>query len=210
MQNLKKCIHLNLRDSWRKIGFFRTKYFTNFIFIHINKTGGSSIEKALEAPLIHKTALEFKKDIGENRWEQRFSFAIVRNPWDRAVSQFHYRQMINKTGLASKTLSFDDWIKRVYVDGDQQYVDEEKMFLTQSAWVSNEKDEIIVDFIGKFEELQSSWDFISKELHREQTTLPHIKKSSRQDYRTYYNDDSVEIITNFFEADIKNFGYKFD
>jgi hypothetical protein len=210
MQDISKEIYINIRDIWRRVGFVHTKYFSDFIFIHINKTGGSSIEKALKAPLIHKTAIEFKNDIGHKRWEQRFSFAIVRNPWDRAVSQFHYRQMINKTGLGSKTLSFNEWVKFVYIDNDQKYIDEEKMFLPQSSWVTNENGNIIVNYIGKFEEIQSSWDHIAQKLNRERTQLPHIKKSSRKDYRTYYNDDSIEIIEKSFELDIKNFGYTFE
>jgi len=49
----KLIYHINSR-----IKKFRSRYIDNFVFIHINKTGGSSIEKTLKLFHEHKTALE--------------------------------------------------------------------------------------------------------------------------------------------------------
>jgi len=39
--------------------------------------------------------------------------------------------------------------------------------------------------------------------------LPHAKKSNRGDYRNYYNEETIAIVYNWFERDIKRFGYTF-
>ena len=210
LKGVQKRLYLFVRDYRRKVFFLPTKYFCPYSFIHINKTGGSSIETALGAPLIHETARVFRDLIGQQRWDHRFSFAIVRNPWDRTVSQFHYRQMINQTGLANDPLSFKDWLMRVYIERTPEYVDEDKMFLTQSEWVCDEQGRIMVDYIGRFENLQQSWDDICTALHREKSQLPHVKKSSRGKYRDYYDAESRAIVAEYFRADIEMFEYSFE
>lgn len=198
-----------IRDKRRKLVFVYTRYFCDFSFIHINKTGGSSIEHALSAPLIHETARVFRDRIGVNRWQKRFSFAIVRNPWDRAVSHYHYRLMTDQTGLRDGSLSFKDWVREVYVECSPKYVDEDKMFLTQTDWVVDEDGRVMVDYIGRFEELDEAWSEICRRLNRSDTALPHVKKSSRQDYRDYYDQDTRDIVGSFFKVDVENFGYSF-
>ncbi len=114
--------------------------------------------------------------------------------------------MTNQTGLAENPLAFKDWLKRVYIDRSPEFMNEEKMFLTQADWVSDEQGRIMVDYIGKFENLQESWDAICERLQREKSLLPHVKKSSRGDYRDYYDDESRKIIADFFRRDIEIFG----
>ena len=210
MKDLQKGLYLFVRDKRRKLIFLHTKYFYDFSFIHINKTGGSSIEKALHVPLIHETALTFCERIGKQRWDQRFSFAIIRNPWDRAVSQFHYRQMTGQTGLGNNPLGFKEWLKQVYIQRSPDYMDDKKMFLTQAEWVCDEEGRIMVDYIGRFENLQESWDYICVQLQQTRTLLPHVKKSTRGNYRDYYDDESREIIEDYFRQDLKLFGYTFE
>ena len=57
-----------------------------FIFIHVPKTGGSSVKKALGIKVHgHKKFSDWSKD-----YPDYFSFAFTRNPWDRFVSSFFY------------------------------------------------------------------------------------------------------------------------
>ena len=77
----------------------KQKYLQKFVFIHINKTAGSSIEKALKLRFEHKTALEKRAEIGPELFAEKFVFAFVRNPWDKVVSHYHYRVRTNQNGF---------------------------------------------------------------------------------------------------------------
>ena len=77
-------------------------------FIHINKTGGSSIEKALGLPFSHQTASMRVARLGTEEWNRRYSFTFVRNPWDRLVSQYHYRK---SRGRLRRDIDFPAWIR---------------------------------------------------------------------------------------------------
>lgn len=198
-----------LRNKYRQMVFIRAKYFQDYIFIHINKTGGTSVEKALGLPLIHKTAREYKNQIGEARWQERFSFAFVRNPWDKVASQFHYRVMINETQLGKKPVKFEDWIKLVFIDQHPDYYNDKNMFAPQMDWLTDYNDEIIVDVVGRFENFQDDWQLICEKINRKGLELPHVKKSKRTDYRSYYNTQSIETIGQWFAKDIERFGYEF-
>ncbi|NET09001.1 MAG: sulfotransferase family protein [Symploca sp. SIO2B6] len=187
---------------------FRQRHFDPFIFIHINKTGGSSITKALNLDLQHRTALEKISELGEQKWQHSYTFAFVRNPWDKVVSHFHYRRRTNKTGLAERPIEFQDWVQLTYGCQDPTYYDKPKMFMPQTHWISNQNEEIIVDFVGRFESLDQDFEHVCKTI-KKHVDLPHINPSKRKDYREYYNQNTIEIIEKWFHKDIENFGYRF-
>ena len=191
--------------------FLRLKkqiYFDTFIFIHINKTAGSSVEKALRLPFEHKTALEKIGEIGRDNWNNKFTFTIVRNPWDKVVSHYHYRVKTNQTDLRNNTIEFNEWVKRTYGIQDTFYFDNPKMFMPQVRWISDEQGNIIVDEIIHFENLDSEFDDVLEKLGKKKK-LPHVKKSNRGNYRDYYNEETTEIVRLWFEPDINRFGYHF-
>lgn len=186
----------------------RARYFRDFEFVHINKTGGSSIERALGLPFQHKTALTLRDEMGPRRWARRFSFAVVRNPWDRAVSHYYYRVQTNQTGLGEHPIGFRAWAERVYAERDPHYLDNPQMFMPQRQWLVDEGGRMIVTAIARFETLDEDFREICRLLGRT-AALPHLKGSRRPHYREVYDSRSVELVARWFAEDIAEFGYTF-
>ncbi len=193
----------------RRWASFRTKYLVDFIFVHINKTGGSSIERALHLPFQHRTAAELRADLGPDRWERRFSFGFVRNPWDKVVSHYHFRVKTNQTGLRDHPLSFEEWVLRAYGDADPRYCDDPRMFMPQHEWLCDADGKLLVDFVGRFESLADDFETVCRRLNRD-ARLPHLKRSTHRDFRELYSPRTRDLIADRFAGDLKRFGYSFE
>ncbi len=191
-------------------GFYRE--FANgssVAFVHINKTGGTSIAQALGLPAkCHQTVREMQAKLSESRWSRAFKFAFVRNPWDRAVSLFEYRVQSNQMGLGTSPLPFDQWLRRVFVDRDAHYHDQPKMLQTQCEWMKDDSGQLPLDFIGRFEDFAAQFAVVAQELGFPME-LPHLNRTRRGHYQRYYSPESVEIIADYFAEDIGRFGYQY-
>lgn len=186
----------------------RQRYLRPYVFIHINKTGGSSIEKALGISLDHSTALEKYRQLGDKAWQRKFVFTVVRNPWDKVVSHYHYRVKTNQTGLGSRPIPFPAWLQACYVERNPDYYDEPRMFMPQKQWLVDEQGEMLVEFIGRFEQLGEDFARVCSRLGLN-AQLGHAKPSSRGSYRDYYDADSEALVRDCFAEDIEAFGYDF-
>jgi len=80
--------------------------------------------------------------------------------------------------------------------------------MPQWNWLIDGKGKLLVDYIGRFENLQADFAQVCARLNR-QAELPHLKKSEHGDYRQYYNAASIEIVRQWFKSDIEQFGYEF-
>src|SRR5882724_1403834 len=72
-----------------------------FIFVHLNKTGGTSIEKLFDSQADvltngitgnhdkHWTAADIQRAFPE-KYATYFKFSFVRNPWNMVVSRYHW------------------------------------------------------------------------------------------------------------------------
>ncbi|WP_218944270.1 sulfotransferase family 2 domain-containing protein [Marinicella rhabdoformis] len=187
---------------------YRPQPVRDFEFIHINKTAGSSIEKALGVPFEHASALEKRRELGQEEWQRRFTFSIVRNPWDKVVSHYAYRVKTNQHGMGDGSVSFAQWVDLCFEQKDPFYRDRELMFVSQSDWLCDDEGELLVDKVYRFEELAAAFVDLKSRLNLE-SELPHLKPSKRTIYQEYYNDSSQAIVAKHFEKDIKRFGYQF-
>ena len=170
----------------------------NLVFIHIIKTGGSSISTAfgMEKSQCHFPASSARKLIGEDLWDRCFKFSFVRNPFDKIVSQFFYNS--HKFGF-KKGVSFKEYVKAwdsgakisVHPQLNSDYIDED------------------LDFIGRFENLQKDFDFICDKLDISRRALPHKNKSNHEHYTKYYDEETKSIISKRFAIDLERFNYKF-
>jgi len=178
-------------------------------FVHINKTGGSSIEQALGLRFRHRTARELIEECGRDAWDRLFTFAVVRNPWDKAVSHYHYRVQTNQTGLGNRHLDFRAWVRESYGARNPVYYDKPKFFMSQMEWITDADGTVLVGFVGRFERLEADFQEICRRLNRS-ASLPHLKRSVHQDYRAYYDSESANIIADWFRRDVEHFGYRFE
>ena len=133
---------------------------------------------------------------------------MIRNPWDKVVSHYHYRVQTNQTDLGRKEVGFNDWVRLSYGEKDRRFYDNPKMFMPQMEWITGYKGEILINGFIHFESLNEDFQEVCRKIGKT-AVLPHVKASSRGDYRSYYEDDTAEIIRTWFERDIEKFGYRF-
>jgi len=187
----------------------------NAIFIHIPKTGGSSIAKSMGLygnksirsawgnRRQHFTMSELLQEgcITEEEKEQYFKFSFVRNPFDRMVSLYLYQNRgVKKPNFPKYIYSTFKRIKNCT---------EKRLFYfrKQSDYLFY-NEVCVVDFIGRFESIKTDFKKISNRLNII-FKLPHLKKSKRKHYRTYYDIGSRKIVKQFYEADLEKFGYSY-
>jgi hypothetical protein len=201
-----------------------------FILVHVPKTGGTSIEDSLglKGPR-HNTALQYREYFPEI-WEPYFTFGIVRNPWDRVFSFYTYRRQVRRLEIEN-SLTFKQWLMRSaeYVQsGNQQALNREfapvhgvgtivendaqgwrVKFDNALHMLTDEHGTVMVDFIGRFEQLQKEFDVVCERLHMKKQILPFRNKTEHRPYWTYYDQECEQIVAELFHKDIACFNYSF-
>lgn len=205
-----------------KIGLFfnsplRKGVRRNFIFIHINKTGGTSIINITGKPFRkHMTAKEVIASIGQQKWNAAYKFAVVRNPWDKMVS--HYKHNIKTKpstmrigGVTSREMiSFNDWLACTLGPvKNRKYYNRPQHFLPQVEWLKDNHGEIKFDKIIRFESLASDYLQVADVLGLK-VELPHLNSTERTSYRKFYTPETRKLVENWFKDDIELFGYQFE
>lgn len=78
----------------------------------------------------------------------------------------------------------------------------------QYNWITNNKGDCVLDFLGRFENLNSDFNEICNILGIKEK-LPHLRETKHSNYRKYYNKETKNIVKKIYEKDIKTFNYKF-
>lgn len=198
----------------------------NFLFIHIQKTGGTSLEKVIRASCPEVRQLCGRHDhasmaykIMGNDYNDYFKFAFVRNPWDRLVSWYSMivqfsqgkpRHTLN--GLWQYALntasSFEEFI--LHCTEAVEDNDGRKSFAyDQLTYITDDDGGVIVDFVGRYENFARDARYVLNKLGTSADTVPQMNKSVHQDYRQYYTDRTRQLVAERYHRDIERFGYRF-
>lgn len=199
-----------------------------FIFAAIPKTGSQAVRTALNqhinandwqqedlydmkrmpfkdlAKIRHGHILlrEIKPYISQKTWKDYFKFAFVRNPWDRFISTMYFKFGANKV-FQSNPLAFMKLCLERPSDGM------EVLLRPQHIYVINEKGDSIIDYLGKFEALQNSYDQVCEHIGFETAALKRMNETSHLHYADCYDDELEGLISEKYAEDIRLFGYKF-
>ena len=187
------------------------------VFVHVQKTGGSSIETALRAadPLgasriekggRHRTASEIREGMDPAQWQRSFRFGFVRNPWDRLVSW--YAMCVQATApnafarhVIEHVPSFESFI-------EQPVGMLERTARPQCDYLEDAQGLRLVDFVGRYEALAADFATVAQRLLID-AALPHDNPSRHRPYRDYFNTRTRKLVEQRFARDLDAFGYTF-
>lgn len=208
----KKFLPENLIDNIHNYPFYKKIGDRDVFFIHIPKTGGTSITHGCNFPRPnpqanikkHYRLRTIKEKLDPTFWEQAFKFIFVRNPWDRVFS--HYRFRLRKNRVKAEFVdSFKLWLA-YNLTGEIK----DNMLNPQYDWIQSGGIVEKIDFVGRFENYENDFNRLTKILGIE-INLPHVNSSLPFiDYRTVYDDEMIEIVRNFHMQDVEYFKYTFE
>ncbi|RPG63782.1 MAG: hypothetical protein CBC02_009840 [Flavobacteriaceae bacterium TMED42] len=175
-----------------------------FIFVHIPKTGGVSVQSQLrgyaEEWYGRHSRIGFYTTKSQSNLCDYFKFTIVRNPWCRIVSCYHF---LKKSNIIPD-VTFTEWVTQKKCNS----------FTTRWEcksslnWITV-KGHNKMDFVARFENLESDFKIICEGIGIDNKKLPHFNKSKHKNYQSYYDDITENIVKNKYIDEILQFGYKF-
>jgi len=198
-----------------------------FIFLHIPKCGGTSIEDAFGAWKMRKRCMVgrinqqdlqhfYLSEILSNAPNAKnyYKFTFIRNPFSRLVSEYHYMidqslknsKRIEVYGISKLKLSFKEFCKNLNNLDDYCYPYHDATLLD---YVVDANGNQMLDFIGRFENLQEDFNIVCDKIGIPHRELPHKIKSKHKHYTEYYDDETRQIVAERYANDIEYFGYEF-
>jgi len=201
----------------------------NFIFVHVAKTGGQAIKKALRPYAVKKTHGQWRRLLSHlpvpegvdaqfgphtsAQWAKlklpaaffdgAFKFAIVRNPYDLAVSRYSFIRGAKGHHHHKRAAgqSFADFLRMEKRRANRD---------DQTSMLYGWNGALLVDKIYHFEEMEEAYrDIIERLCLRDAPELTRVNASKRGDYREYYGETERKLVEEIWARDIANFGYRF-
>lgn len=212
------------------------------VFIHVPKTAGQSFELVFlqdlgltwrdRGPLLmtfndnervgpprlaHLTAEEYVRHhyLSADLFASYFTFSVVRNPWDRALSMYRFQA----GHRPSSTLSFPDFVKNRL--GGRMWRKRYWWVRPQAEYLFDDADRPLVDFVGRFEDLDDAYATVRPRAGLASEHLPLANEAGgrggeavvapsrpREPFADRYDDRTAAVVASLYERDIALFGYQ--
>ncbi len=205
-----------------------------YIFVHAPKTGGTSLALALEARAMkddimlgdtpkaikrrhrvkdvqtvgrlwkHSTLRDIEGLVSRAEMEAYFVFTLVRNPWDRMVSYYHWLRaqgFDHPAVTLAKSSDFAGFLRAPSIQSSFRAT-------PFTSYVTDTKGQDLGNLFIRLEHLEEDLPALEQHLGFPLLPLPHENRSRRGlDYRAEYTDELIEIVAQCCASDINRFGY---
>lgn len=177
-----------------------------YLYIHIAKTGGTSIKSALKTlrkrdplswpqllcynvsgafdhklgvkPPRHTRVVGAKEILPRELFDQLFKFCLVRNPFDIQVSAYHHMQKEWPEVLEQNGLTDFASFVRWSLDPERPYsYAVDPLNQRLLDYMSDVDGTFLMNYVGAFENLQEGWHFICQHLGLPKLELPQKRVS---------------------------------
>lgn len=208
-----------------------------FLFMHLPKTAGNSIQNILRqysedeifvgkakqdgverfgvrskfGTKKHSRLFEYKKLLDHGTYNDLFKFTIVRNPWDRIVSRYSFKNMEKEVHskadfetIEEAPFDRDEFIKTILTTPTLE------SFLLENP-PGGKLDFLCdtdLDYVIRFENLQNDFDVVCSRIGMPKALLPVRNQSKHRDYRTYYDAETRDLVYRQHKNEIDYFGYE--
>ena len=155
----------------------------------------------------HSTLRDIEGVLTEAEMEDFLVFTLVRNPWDRMVSYYHWLRDQNFSHVAvgrAKRMRFSEFL----ADPETQAA---FRAAPSDSYVTGPSGRMLGDLFLRFEDLPGAVATLEARLGVKLPPLERVNASERPvDYRAAYGEGDAEQVAEMFASDISRFGYRFD
>jgi len=204
------------------------------IFIHIPKTAGTSINSYFHPGvkfhfknpdyerlfgwcpkrrlhMQHATAKQLLETelITKSQWQDYYKFTFVRNPWDRAYSDYLFiQEFAGVKGSFKNYLNKEKEFKQILSDNSNYHFLGDHL-LPQTDFFDEESYKL--DFIGRFENFEEDIHFILNKLSINKKFNEYQNRSKRvKNYANFYKNSEVKLVSEIYTDDILKLNYAFN
>lgn len=190
-------------------------------FRHNRNEKGEFIHRSMNADEEYRTigqhvdANTIQRKVPAEVWNDYFKFSIIRNPWDRTVSDFHWkrrqdpaikprRRFYHYLGVPFNELAQIRKLFSEFIESDD-FVNNDRFYIID--------DRLCVDFVIRYENLSEDLTEVCRRIGLPPVDLPHLKTGFRQKrhhYSEYFDRESEAIVAKKHKNDIRLFGYEFE
>lgn len=184
-----------------------------FIFIHIQRTGGSSIisslknelENDLEIVSQHGNAKADPKDL-LIKYHYYFKFGFVRNPWDRIFSWYSLLQKGNPVSIEEEKNRFEYFLLNEFIEDEKN---DPYFHFNQLDYFKNNEGKLVIQRIGRFENYHHDFKNICENIGLPNIQIVKHNATSPKNYRDFYTSNTKGFISEKCKEDIEYFSYSF-
>ena len=143
-----------------------------------------------------------QKRMSPETFNRYFKFAFVRNPWDRLVSEYNFLLERPAHGRHAR-------VKKL--DGFKQFIQMQipRKDAYQVNMLCDRQGDLLMDFVGKLENLDQDWQTACAGAGIPYQALPHRNVTERKPYKDYYDSESIQLVSKHWAREIELFEYTY-
>ena len=150
----------------------------------------------------HMPAAEIKEKIGPEIWDAYYKFCVVRNPFDKLISSFHFSHLDPNGAMtdAEQVRTFRSWIKAKALPRDA------------NRWMIGST--VCMDYLIRYEALETGLRQVCAALgiDFDPQAVPRLKsgfRNPRLAMSDYYDDETRAIVSDLYAVELRVLDYSF-